>query len=94
MLAIRILPGCYTVRMLEMVLRLQTHDLWNAKTSGVVRNVGIIVDGTERWPRGLLLHMASLLMGVETGGWEEAGRGLFRHSCARIGETWLIDSEV
>ena len=72
-----------TVGVLQMVLWLHTHHLWNAKTSGVVRNVGIIMDGTEGWPRGLLLHMASLaslLVEVEAGGWEEAGRGLFRHS--------------
>jgi hypothetical protein len=37
--------------------------------------------------------MASLLVGVEAGGWEEAGRGVFRHSYARIGETWLIDTQ-
>lgn len=36
-----------TVGMLEMVLWLHTHGLWNAKTSGVGRNVGIIVDRTE-----------------------------------------------
>ena len=41
------LSRCCTVGMLEMVFRLHTHDLWNAKTSGVVRNVSIIEDGTE-----------------------------------------------
>jgi hypothetical protein len=41
--------SCCTVGVLEMVFRLHTHVvLWNAKTSGVVRNVCIIVDGTER----------------------------------------------
>jgi hypothetical protein len=41
--------SCCTVGMLQMVFRLHTHVvLWNAKTSGVVRNVSIIVDGTAR----------------------------------------------
>lgn len=37
----------YTVGVLEMVLGLHTHDLGNAKTSGVVRNVSIIIDGIK-----------------------------------------------
>lgn len=70
---------CCTVGMLEMVFRLHTHDLWNAKTSGVGRNVSIIVDGPEGRPVGQLLHMVSWLSweaGKPTGGWQ----GSFRHS--------------
>lgn len=40
--------SCCTVGVLEVVFRFHTHDLWNAKTSGVVRNVSITVDGTGR----------------------------------------------
>lgn len=61
--------------MLEVVLRLHTHDLWDTKTSGVVRNVGILVSGTEGRPRGQLLHMESWL--VRAGWW----------GCRRLG--WL-----
>ena len=61
-------PRSRTVGMLEQILRIQIHDLWNAKMSGVVRNVGIIVDGTKRRPRGQLTHM-------EAGAHEEAGSG-------------------
>lgn len=57
----------YTVGVLEMVFRLHTHDLWNAKTSGVVRNVGVIINGIEGRRRGQLLRMESWL--VEAGLW-------------------------
>lgn len=83
--------------MLQMVFRLHTHHLWNAKTSGDVRNVSIIVDGTKGCLRGQLSNMGrlallvGLVVGQEAG---EVGQGLFGHSCARIGETWLINSTL
>lgn len=49
-------PRSRTVGMLDQVLRIQIHDLWSAKMSGVVRNVGIIMYGTEGRPRGQLTH--------------------------------------
>ena len=65
--------SCCTVGVFEMVFRIHTHHLWNAKTSGVVRNVSIIVNGTEgdrigsnnTWEGWLLL--VRLVAGREAG---------------------------